>query len=305
MLQIRPIKDREIDQAIALLLRPGSSEPPSAADKAGAFKNLAQQENYDLTRQIVVWDNKLLFTALLVVGRGGAGFIFMSSPFGLAQENRENCSEAMRQLMRWAADLGCNLLQILTETGDTDRKDVCMAAGFEYMTDLIYLYRFSDFQIPPCRELSAVSWVTYDSAQHKLFKQVIGETYHDSLDCPELSAIRTLDETIESHKAAGRFEPALWKLLLQNGQPTGVIILSPMKTGNTTELTYMGICRAARGKGTSNYLLHNALATLAKTQTKTLTLAVDTRNKPAIRLYRKFNFKEIFQRSVMYHSTRW
>ena len=305
MLQIRPIKDHEIDRAVALLFRPGPSDPPSAADKALAFKNLAQQENYDLTRQIVLWDNTLLFTALLVVGRGGAGFIFMSSPFDLGQDSRESCSEAMRQLMRWAADLGCNLLQILTEPGDTDRKDTCRAAGFEYMTDLIYLYRLCDIQIPPCRELSAVSWTTYDSRQHKLFKQVIGETYQDSLDCPELSSIRTLDETIESHKAAGRFEPSLWKLMLQNGQPAGVIILSPMQTGNTTELTYMGICPTAREKGAGNYLLHNALATLAKTQTKTVTLAVDTRNKAAIGLYRKFNFKEIFQRSVMCHSTRW
>ena len=77
MFEIRPIKSSEIDRALAVLLHDASLDEAQIADKVESFHRIAQQEHYDLTRQIVVLrDNKIIYTCLMVLNAGRTAFVF-------------------------------------------------------------------------------------------------------------------------------------------------------------------------------------------------------------------------------------
>ena len=52
----------------------------------------------------------------------------------------------------------------------------------------------------------------------------------------------------------------------------------------------MGVAQVARGTGVADALLQRAVQTAADVSLTTLALAVDERNTPALRLYRRWGF---------------
>jgi ribosomal protein S18 acetylase RimI-like enzyme len=305
---IRPVREYEIDEALALFLAdPGQT--CQVRRKVKSFRALAQQEHYDLTRQvIVVHDQKPLHACLFVPNEGRSAFVFTSCPSSAEPEPPEWTQareDALQQLCRWAFDSGSTLLQILLEPGDTLRRELCLRCGFRALTDLVYLFRLSDSPLPAPEPSVGIRWLSYQPQHHELFKSVIAQTYRYSLDCPELENLRDLEDIVLGHKAAGQFHPDLWNLLLLRDEPLGVLLLAPMKSGDTMELTYMGLCPAARRRGLGSVLLSQALALTGSFNIKSLTLAVDYRNQPACRLYRRFGFTVFLRRSVLIFSSHW
>ena len=81
------------------------------------------------------------------------------------------------------------------------------------------------------------------------------------------------------------FEPGLWTLLLERGEPLGVLLCSPHpRVGhNGTGLPWPR--PAARGRGVADLMVRHALATTAAAGVSRSSLAVDADNVPALRLY--------------------
>lgn len=267
------------------------------------FKQLATQDGYDLQRQVVVEQaGQLIHAACFVPNEGGTTFVFFSQPDRLLCD-RESlapyCQEMLREIIGWAFREGTKLLQVLIESDDHSRRDLCLACGFSPLTDLIYLYRDNG----PCALTMAppknYRWIPYDDSTHELFKEVIAQTYEESLDCPELESVRDMEDVVKAHKASGEFDPKYWNVLWVDGQPVGVLLLSPLRNGDMMELTYMGICKKNRGHGLGLFLLSRALRDVAQMSLAGLMLAVDKRNAPAHQLYLRFGFTELFERSVL------
>ncbi|MBI9017555.1 MAG: GNAT family N-acetyltransferase [Phycisphaerae bacterium] len=301
MVEVRKVKENELESALELLFNdPNSSQ--TVRQQVDSFKQLAKRENYDLTRQFVVTeDAKVIYSCCYLANAGGSATVFSSNPGKLDSAQQIKAVRALRQLRRWAEHRGSNFLQIYLETDDKARRDIALRCGFKYLTNLKYLYYMNDTELPKV-DVPQVQWVSYTEDNDQLFKQVMKATYVDSADCPELSKYRDMDQTLESHKAAGEFVPELWRLAYYQGQPVGVLLLSILKDGHTVELTYMGLERSWRGRGFGKAILLEALLTANRLGCY-ITLAVDKRNIPADKLYVGMGFKELFERAIVYYCT--
>jgi len=302
MFEVRPVKAGEIDQALVMLLAEGSGDGGQLAERVTAFRDLADQEGYDLSRQVVaVCDGEIAFTALQIPSGGHTAFVMMSA----GASTRDGAVQAVQQLVAGAFAQGYHLLQAMFEPEDMARREISLAAGFRPLTDLMYLSRLAHTVVPAIPPVAGVSWLEYDAARHELFKSIIADTYSGSLDCPELENLRDMEDVVCGHKAAGQFDPRWWKLLCVDDQPAGALLLSPLTQGDTMELTYMGICPAMRGRGLGGLVLSEAIQCGRACGRSAIMLAVDCRNHFACRMYESFGFTEVFRRSAVFLSSRW
>ena len=163
---------------------------------------------------------------------------------------------------------------------------VYLSAGFDQMSELIYLQgnphgNEAEAELPP-----NLQWIRYSEMSHDRFAATIHATYQESLDCPALNGRRSMEDIIDGHKASGVFNPQHWMLLCQEDQALGVLLLASSGRGlDVMELVYLGLAPEARGKRLGEILLRQAFAIVAAENHQRLSLAVDSRNVPALKLY--------------------
>jgi len=129
-------------------------------------------------------------------------------------------------------------------------------------------------------------------------------SYEQTLDCPGLYGLRRTADILAGHQATGRFDPLLWTLLRVEDQPAGAILLNPFPDHKTVELVYIGLAPAARGRGLGAQLLRHGLGLLTGRRERTVTLAVDQRNTPALALYQAERFEAVVHRWALIRSLR-
>lgn len=301
---VRPIQPGEIAHALPLFFTPQHQQDPQTLQESiDAFATLARRENYDLSRQIVALSDEKLVAACLCIHQQGRYAFALTSPCPPPTPSSGDLShlavETVRQSCLDAFKQGACFVQMLLEPNDTDRLDICCRAGFRRLTNLIYMLRIPPSPTPLEKPQPHLAWLSYQPGNHQQFKEVIAQTYQQSLDCPELENLRDMEDVIVAHRAGGQFDPNLWLLLLHRQEPAGALLLTPQPPQKSLEVTYMGLCPAYRKKGLATFIMHHALALAARQHTAALTLAVDERNAPACNLYRRFHFNELFRRTVL------
>ncbi len=173
--------------------------------------------------------------------------------------------------------------------------------GLPQVTVLTYLHR--DTARPMGRAVDparlAFAWRPFGEEAEADFRQVLQDTYAGSLDMPELEGIRSLDDVMASHRAAGRFDPSRWRVGTLPGEPgaAAVLLLSEVPDRPAWEVAYLGLTPEARGRGLGKSALAHALE-LARPHVPRLELAVDARNHPARRLYDAAGFLPFDRRAV-------
>ncbi len=192
------------------------------------------------------------------------------------------------------------LAQVLIEPSDQQTIDIYTGSGFVRMAELLYLHRTvrqSAPSLPP--PPAGFNLDRYSSATHSGFAAAILASYQDSLDCPGLNGVRNIQDVIAGHKAAGEFDPNDWFLLTQLGHPMAVVLLNRTTPVDAMELVYLGVAPAARQKGLGNYLMQMALAQVRLRKLSALTLAVDSQNLPARRLYQRHGLQQMLSRVAL------
>ncbi len=196
------------------------------------------------------------------------------------------------------------LAQVLLDEDDAVACRALCDAGFRDIAMLHYMERSLDR--PPMyigasdrMSLGSLTWQSYSNESHGDFARTILDTYIGSLDCPTLSGLRHVDDIIEGHKSAGRFEPSRWHLLRVHGDPAGCILLAPNPLRPVLEIVYMGVRPAYRGRTLGALLLRTALTEAYHHGFQAVALAVDARNAPGRRLYDRFGFRETARRRAM------
>jgi ribosomal protein S18 acetylase RimI-like enzyme len=171
--------------------------------------------------------------------------------------------------------------------------------GMPCVTELVYLERDTTAPLDVIPGLPAFEWQTFGPDTEAEFRTVLPETYIDSLDMPELEGIRSLDDILASHRAAGRFVAERWRVGRIPGEPraAAVLLLSEIPDRDAWEVAYLGLSPTARGRGLGRAVLAHALA-LASPHVPSLELAVDIRNIPANRLYHAAHFVPFDRRAV-------
>jgi ribosomal protein S18 acetylase RimI-like enzyme len=125
---------------------------------------------------------------------------------------------------------------------------------------------------------------------------VLRATYEETLDCPGLADLRRDQDILDGHRRGKPHDAGLWSLLRQEGKAVGAALLNVSLDGDRIEVAYLGLAKSARGKGLGAVLLDGSLLKAAERPQRTITLAVDERNEPALRLYRSRGFRTTVRR---------
>jgi ribosomal protein S18 acetylase RimI-like enzyme len=204
------------------------------------------------------------------------------------------------RLIRAAAALAytrdaARLIQVLTESaGGGPLGSAIAQAGFARLAVLAYLRRDVRPADGTAPLPSDIEWANYGLLRHRLFAETIVRTYEGSLDCPGLAGLRTMDETLATHKRTGVFSPRWWHVAMREGRPAGVVLLNHLE--GRGEIAYLGVVPEARGRGVGRALVERAIQDAAEMGLPLVGLAVDTSNAPAVRLYAAAGFREIRRR---------
>jgi len=187
------------------------------------------------------------------------------------------------------------LIQCFTEPdGAGALAEALGRAGLERLAVLIYMRRAvgpGDAHLAPGPDLV---WRHYSAFRHRLFVRAIRQTYDNSLDCPGLAGLRTVDDVLATHKHTGSFMPRAWHVALADREPVGVELVNNLE--GRGELVYLGVSAAARARGLGKVLLSRAIRDTAAMGLPKMGLAVDAGNEPALRLYRRMGFQELRRR---------
>jgi len=183
------------------------------------------------------------------------------------------------------AGRGVHLAQALLDPPDQAARAMYLNHNFRQMAELMYLSAAVRRPPPPTPLPAEFDLVSYSPETHPLFARAIAESYRDSLDCPDMNGLRDIEDVIAGHKASGEFDPEFWFVLLELGEPRGVLLLSRVPRTDAAEMVYIGLAPSARSRGHSDLLMRQALWAVGAMRLARLTLAVDSRNAPALKLY--------------------
>ncbi|MCX5672276.1 MAG: GNAT family N-acetyltransferase [Planctomycetota bacterium] len=204
------------------------------------------------------------------------------------------------QLLRAAAGHafrrhGARLIQSLTEPeGASPLALAVERAGFDRLAVLSYMRRPIRPEDRLLEPPPSLAWHPYSLFRHRLFARTILSTYRESLDCPKLTGLRPINDTIATHKHTGTFRPRTWRLAIAEGKPTGVVLVS--ENQGRGDLVYLGVVPEARRRGIGRALMDRAIRDTAEVGLPQMGLAVDVSNIPAMRLYERAGFREIRRR---------
>jgi ribosomal protein S18 acetylase RimI-like enzyme len=168
-------------------------------------------------------------------------------------------------------------------------------AGFRHVTQLVFMRRAVGPEAPHESRLP-ITFVPELPPFREEFRKALLATHEGTLDCPELNGSRTPEELLAGFVQSGAHYTAFD--LITSETPIGVVTLTGGEEPGTVELAYLGLIPATRGRGHGSSLLAFALAEADRSRAAALTLSVDARNEPALRLYRRHCFAETDRREV-------
>jgi len=203
---------------------------------------------------------------------------------------------------------GRAMAQALLEPARGRELRVLHAAGMRRLATLGYYERAL-----PRRGRVAASWpdgasitacdVHSDQGRTTL-SEVLQSTYEATLDCPALAGLRTPQETLEGHLATHAVDPDLWTMVWLEGRPAAVSMCALLPGTDAAELVYLGVVRPARGRGIGPALLQHTIGRLEHRGVRSLHLACDEANAPALHLYHNAGFHRTMRRIAFMHALR-
>lgn len=292
----RQAQRHEIEPALRLIL--ANDHGLAADDTVLDFLAFAIQRKIDVNLIWIATNGQSIAWALLPITSPGKtmllftpGRLMANTPVAAARElTHRICEHYKNQQM--------HLAQFLLDPEDASIRDLYISSGFEVLAELIYLQKSINGATTD-RFPVGFDLLSYSPATHSLFASTILQTYEGSLDCPALNGRRTIDDVIEGHKSTGQFEPTLWNLVMEKEEPRGVLILSPSPHTEAMELVYIGLTPQGRNRGLGSALLRLSMASATRFQKTELSLAVDSKNTPALKLYYRHGLKRIGSRIAM------
>lgn len=308
-LVIAAARPEDIRPGLRLVL--GLASGPAGEGGVSEFLRFAATRGIDLARMNVVRVGKRVAFAALPVGSPGGTSILLSSSLP-PDVSDWAAAEVIHNIAHAERTAGANLLQALLSPEDVSLRRCLARCGFEPLATLIYLRR----KVPrreahrPLRLPPGFSLLQYTPAAEPLLAQALARSYIDSLDCPALRGLRSVEEAILGHKAAGEFRPEWWHILMRDDttapQPVGAMLLNGAGLGASggLELVYLGLDPLVRGQGLGDAMVCFALDLASATPGRSLMLAVDAENAPALSLYRRHSLRIVQKRVAMLRDVR-
>lgn len=200
--------------------------------------------------------------------------------------------EAAKRLDQLQAWIGQSLL----EPSQSRERAALSRNGFTFLTDLKFFEHSvgRSFQPPPLNRPGSASrptFVPYRQARNRQrFANVIEQTYRGSQDCPEMNGLRSAQQSLQTHEAAGPFKSDMWRLYRLGGKDVGVLLSVDRPEQRAWEVIYLGVVQLARRRGIATDMLIDVMQAAGDAGAERLLIVVDARNQPAIRLYESLGF---------------
>ena len=180
------------------------------------------------------------------------------------------------------------------ETELAEQLDSCgfsLAAKLKYLTCLSHAFPKEpptlSFELTPATEFG-----------DRRLKEVVRQTYADSLDCPLLDGMREMDDVIDGYRQTGTHRPQWWLIAHQGEDLIGCLLVTDHEGQSHCELVYMGVIPEHRGKGFGGQLTEYALFLANQAAKGVMVLGVDANNTPAIAAYQQLGFGHFDERMV-------
>lgn len=273
------------------------------SQQVNEFLEFAEVRSIDLNEMwIAAAGERLLWAILPIPSAGRTVLLFMPGEAGPG-DTAAALAMLLEKVCALFAQRNTQLAQVLLEPGDVQTRRVMEAHGFERMAELLYLNAAIRRPLPPPPLPNQYLLLNYSEQTHALFAEAILASYQQSLDCPRLNGVRTIDDIIAGHKASGEFDPAHWFVLCEQSQEkrqaVGVLLLSRLSRGDSTELIYLGLAPSARGKHLGEWLMRRVFVAAAEMGSVKVNLAVDSANAPALKLYYRFGMSRLGSKIAM------
>jgi ribosomal protein S18 acetylase RimI-like enzyme len=266
----------------------------AADEQVAGFQRFAAQRQIDLHDLWIAEAGGRIAWAVLPIPSPGRTVLLLGPSVGNAGTDRPAAELLVDAVCDEFGRRGLHLAQVLLDPNDRFSRDLYLDRSFDHIAELIYLIGEVRRPFPAAPALAPGQLLqTYSPRNYGLFAETIAQSYQDSLDCPGLGGRRDIEDVMAGHKSAGDFDPAHWWVLSDASiGPAGVLIMSRVPNTDTAELVYLGLVPAARGRGYGNLLMRLAVSQVPAMRCAKLTLAVDSGNLPAIRLYHRFGMQE-------------
>ena len=190
------------------------------------------------------------------------------------------------------------------ESNFIEKQDIspehCRRAGMFYLTKLIrmekHLTRPNPNSIaakpPPKLTITPYQQIPLDQ-----WTDLLEQTYVDSKDVPEVTTLRSTQNTLRGYMANRTPGVETWFVVHCHGKPAGCLILS-RHYHPAGEISYLGLAPSFRSQGYSFGIMQFAIDWMAKQKCTKVALAVDCRNQVAMNVYQKWGF----QATISYHA---
>ena len=259
---------------------------------APAFERRAAAQGVDLSH---LWtahhDGKLIAATLLIPHPGRTALLMSTAPRdhvhasqigGLIQTTLDECFRIPE----------IRLVQALSSPNERLRASAWIGGGMRHLATLEYMERLAHADDRPTASLPVhFRLAQWNPAERTMLEALLSETYQDTLDCPGLAELRTPADIVDGHLAAGEHDASLWTIAFENDRPVGALLLAPSQATDSTEVIYLGLIPAARGRGLGRALLAHGMTLAAQRPEPNIALAVDSRNSPALALYAHAGFR--------------
>jgi ribosomal protein S18 acetylase RimI-like enzyme len=297
VIEARLARSSELEAAVAILL--AGTEDRASAEQVQAFLSMASQRGLSLEDLWVATRAGRIEWAMLPVVSPGRTMLLLSPPSLPRNLSNEPIAAVVDSACDFHQKNGVHLAQLLLDPAASTLRQAYVRRGFLELAELIYLQREVK-KVPSTPPLSkSIEIQNYSASTHDLFQHTIARSYEHSLDCPGLSGMRDMEDVVAGHKGPGEFDPSLWFLLMEDREPQGVLLLGTALHADALELVYLGLVPKARGRGLGDALMNLALLSVFRQNRHELTLAVDSRNTPAMDLYFRHGLRRIGARAAL------
>ncbi len=296
---IMPASPAEHIAALQLLFQ---HFPPqeSLARIATALPLVQNAPRHHLKLLVAHGDQGLVGAMLMQALPGGTGIVW---PPQVAPASTEIEDELIRSALAWLREQGSRLAQALLETDEVVLAEPLCRHGFTNPTRLWYLRHNLDWPPELLHAPGPLTFQSFREVNRDAFYLTLMRTYRDTQDFPELNGLRSLEEVLQGHQAAG-FDPGRWWLASEGAQAAGVLLLAESDDPAEWEIAYVGVVPEARNRGLGTELVRRAMHESKQAGMRSLTLSLDARNEPAWKLYRKLGFEPFAAREAFLLSIR-
>jgi len=176
-------------------------------------------------------------------------------------------------------------------------------AGFEYVSDILTLIA-DEITFPMEAASGRLSFtIRPDDAAFEEMVPLFERTFEKTNDFPQLVGVVPAAEVLRSYQSGAGYRSDLWFFVQVDSENVGCLILADHPEFEQLELLYLGVLPEHRGKKYAYSLAQHAQRTARQLGRRMVTVAVDSKNQAAIRVYsrcgfRLWNKKSLYLRSA-------